>query len=127
MSIEEKIKDAKEDSWLKDSVSEKEFNHIQESARKITNEEVIEQFQNTIDLIKQNGKDWLDERDIPLFKLAIKVLEQEPKTGHWIDDDGDNAICSCCNRLNHLYGDYCKHCGAKMVEQHEKEDNVCIY
>lgn len=41
-------------------------------------------------------------------------LEQETKTGHWIDADGDNAICGCCNRLNHLYGTYCKHCGAKM-------------
>ena len=48
--------------------------------------------------------------------------ELEPKTGHWIDADGDNAICGCCNRLNHLYGEYCKHCGAKMVEPQESED-----
>ena len=40
-----------------------------------------------------------------------------PKTGHWIDADGDNAICGCCNRLNHLYGTYCKHCGAKMESE----------
>lgn len=47
---------------------------------------------------------------------------KEPKIGHWIDAGGDNAICGCCNRLNHLYGTYCKHCGAKMVEPQESED-----
>lgn len=45
----------------------------------MTNEEVIEQFQNAIDLIKQNGKDWLDERDIPMLKVAIKALQENPK------------------------------------------------
>ena len=33
MSIEEKIKNAKEDSWLKDSVSEEEFKKIKESVK----------------------------------------------------------------------------------------------
>lgn len=47
------------------------------------------------------------------------------KTGHWIDADGDNAICGCCNRLNHLYGAYCKHCGAKMFEPQESEKINC--
>ena len=50
-------------------------------------------------------------------------VEQLPpvmqKSGKWIDADGDNAICSCCNRLNHLYGTYCKHCGAKMESEEE--------
>ena len=35
MSIEEKIKTAKEDSWLKDSVSEKEFKEIKDNERRI--------------------------------------------------------------------------------------------
>ena len=46
----------------------------------------------------------------------LPSVTQKPKTGYWIDADGDNAICSCCNRLNHLYGTYCKYCGAKMHE-----------
>lgn len=45
----------------------------------MTNEEAIEQFQNAIDLIKQNGKDWLDERDIPLLDMAIKALQENEK------------------------------------------------
>ena len=54
-----------------------------------------------------------------------KLIENLPpvtpaeKVGRWIDADGDNARCGCCNRLNHLYGDYCKHCGAKMQEVDE--------
>ena len=41
MSIEEKIKTAKEDSWLKDSVSEKEFKEIKDNERRMTNEETF--------------------------------------------------------------------------------------
>ena len=68
---------------------------------------------------------------IPDFAHSVvSLLSFEPKKGtlekisaekrHWIDADGDNAICSCCNRLNHLYGAYCKHCGTRMIES---EDN----
>lgn len=51
-------------------------------------------------------------RGLPITNVAIPN-----KVGHWIDADGDNAICSCCNRLNHLYGTYCKHCGARMESE----------
>ena len=44
MSIEEKIKTAKEDSWLKDSVGEKEFKEIKDNERKMTNEEAKQIF-----------------------------------------------------------------------------------
>ena len=50
------------------------------------------------------------------------VNPQEPKTGYWIDADSYNAICSCCNRLNHLYGTYCKHCGAKIIDPQKGKD-----
>lgn len=53
--------------------------------------------------------------DIKNIKSFPSVTPQ-PEVGYWIYADGDNAICGCCNRLNHLYGTYCKHCGAKMHE-----------
>ncbi len=40
----------------------------------MTNGEIIEQLENTIGLIKQDGKDWLDDRDIPIFEACIKAL-----------------------------------------------------
>ena len=44
-----------------------------------------------------------------------KLLKQAQKTGYWIDKDGQSsAVCSCCNKNNVLYGDFCKWCGAKM-------------
>jgi len=61
--------------------------------------------------------------DIKTVKEILRDLPSvtpQPKTGHWIDDDGDNAICGCCNRLNHLYGTYCKHCGARMKARDEE-------
>ena len=78
----------------------------------------IRQRERQLEMEYQHGYDkgWEEGR---------KALEQQQKTGHWIDaDDGYpfNAICSSCNRLNHLYGNYCKHCGAKMVEPQESED-----
>ena len=80
---------------------------IQDKAKKLTNVDTINGLCGAVAI---------------LFDLS-PVIPQEPKTGYWIDADGDNAICSCCNRLNHLYGDYCKHCGAKMTESQESEDN----
>ena len=40
----------------------------------MTNLEIIEQLENTIGLIKQDGKDWLDDRDIPMLEACIKAL-----------------------------------------------------
>lgn len=40
----------------------------------MTNGEIIEQLENAIELIKQDGKDWLDDRDIPILEACIKSL-----------------------------------------------------
>ena len=40
----------------------------------MTNKEMVEQLENAIGLIKQNGKDWLDDRDIPILEACIKLL-----------------------------------------------------
>ena len=54
---------------------------------------------------------------------AIKALEQESKTGHWIDDTRLGyhvSICSNCNWRGHgdtclIYKtNYCPNCGADM-------------
>ena len=45
--------------------------------------------------------------------MAYEQVNAE-KTGHWRDKDDKSAVCSCCNRNNTLYGDFCKWCGAKM-------------
>ena len=59
-------------------------------------------------------------------ETAVKMMEQEPKTGHWIkvsDGYGDNAyICECseCKDTVWVYKDadrkwnYCAHCGCRM-------------
>lgn len=58
----------------------------------MTNEEIIEQLENTIGLIKQNGKDWLDDRDIPILEACIKSLtaldkiKAEIKEWYWQAD-----------------------------------------
>ena len=65
--------------------------------------------------------------------MAIKALEQEPKTGYWIRITNgamrEKYICSKCGRQIEDYGiegllpvkyPYC-HCGAKMVEPQESE------
>ena len=61
---------------------------------------------------------------------AIKVLGQEPKTGHWRHYEG-MLICSECGTefyddIMEYCGDdvpkYCPNCGAKMVEPQESED-----
>lgn len=82
-------------------------------------EEAIEQLQICKGLIKQDGKDWLDERDIPLLELAIEAL-QAP-TGEWIG----LYECSVCGKqaFDFIEGyvegveylpNYCPNCGARM-------------
>ena len=66
------------------------------------------------------------------LNMAIKALEQQPKTGYWIKEespfgwDGHSYQCSECGRSIHLDTEvedlddypYC-HCGAKMQEKEE--------
>lgn len=115
----------------------------------MTKEEMIEQLENTILLIKQNGKDWLDERDIPILEACIQRMKTEPcedcisrsvqlkvKTGRWIKnkEQGVQAVgyltyhCSECGReISSKYHGKVSllkeypycHCGAKM----ESEEN----
>ena len=63
--------------------------------------------------------------------MAIKALEQEPKSGHWIKDDFTGIIkCDICNNdapISTVSGEqycsyYCSCCGAKMIDPQESED-----
>ena len=76
----------------------------------------------------------LDSEYIEAYEMAIKALEQEPKTGHWIECDGwDGDVyyeCSVCSEpfvlidgtpTDNLYN-YCPNCGAKMVEPQERSE-----
>lgn len=65
------------------------------------------------------------------LNMAIKALEQEPKTGQWIavyqGDEIINYKCSECEFGNtfgkNTYGmHYCPNCGAKMIEPQESEE-----
>ena len=60
-------------------------------------------------------------------KIIIdKLPSVQPKRnkGHWIaiDEESHTAVCSCCNRNNLFYGDYCKWCGALVLDT-EKDVN----
>lgn len=43
----------------------------------MTREEAIQQLQNCKDLIKQDGQDYLDERDVPILDMAIEALSAD--------------------------------------------------
>ena len=69
--------------YFDDKESEHEMDEVFDLAKKAlekrkgvetTNGEIIEQLENAIDLIKQDGKDWLDDRDIPILEACIKSL-----------------------------------------------------
>ena len=60
-----------------------------------------------------------DTEILNALDMAIKALEQEPKTGHWIvlkDEYGDvhEAVCSSCDSNGNHKWIYCPKCGAKM-------------
>lgn len=91
----------------------------------MTNEEAIE-FGN---LWLQMNEDCKDSNTYTFFQMAIKALEQHPKTGHWIfyhplqvDDEGA-YMCSVCRcgdwGLDPEIDKFCFNCGARMVESEE--------
>ena len=86
--------------------------------------------------------EYLTEKHGEKMRDAISVLEQEPKTGHWIHhkekmfDCAEHWECSRCHRTTMTYpfrvdGNdydamyYCPKCGAKMIES-EDIDCGCI-
>ena len=53
-----------------------------------------------------------------------RLLEQEPKTGHWIYQKGYVPCKWKCNQCSAVFKtdfNYCPNCGAKMVEPQEVE------
>lgn len=89
----------------------------------MTREEAIEQLQICKDLIKQDGQDYLDERDFPLLDMAIEALQDRP-TGVWVDT-GKYSECSECGEVaqrvelrDGVYErltNFCPNCGARMI------------
>ena len=57
----------------------------------------------------------ISDIDKEFLKKAKEALQQEPKTGHWIDGFGGSK-CSECGCLEAGHSDYCPNCGAKMSE-----------
>lgn len=70
--------------------------------------------------------------NIEIYKRAIKALEQEPRKGHWVDDEVDSFSKSfgykkfhCSRCLKVIEGikvgktDFCPNCGADMRGEEE--------
>ena len=57
---------------------------------------------------------------------TAKTLEQEPKTGHWIDIDEGFSPCECseCESVEFIKSKYCPNCGARMFEPQERSGEV---
>ena len=89
--------------------------------------------------IKYIKLDFFDRRWVNALELAIKALEQEPKTGHWISHrehcenlgvtpSGLGAYewcsnCDCGIDVKEWYRtdyNYCPNCGAKMESEDKK-------
>ena len=72
------------------------------------------------------GIECLSEKDGIKMREAIKALEQEPKTGHWIVWDTSSYDwtykCDKCGRIVLKESDYCPKCGCRMVAPQESEE-----
>ena len=64
------------------------------------------------------GENWLlDYNDIKAVLDDAPTIEKRPR-GKWIvykDNYGnDKPVCSCCNKEQVGYANYCSYCGARM-------------
>ena len=94
----------------------------------MTREEAIYKLEQTKRYCK-----YLSDDEIAAVAMAIKALEQEPKTGHWIEShehiffanvvkEWTNWCCSECDAPNDKPTDYCPNCGAKMQKVRTSND-----
>ncbi len=101
----------------------------------MTREEMI----NFGEMFLEVSKDSKNSSTYEFIDKALKLLKQDPKTGHWIlnDNQGMQAVgymtyhCSECGReiCSKYHGKisllkeypYC-HCGCRMVKPQESED-----
>lgn len=90
-----------------------------------------------VKLLSECAMDCVYEEETEEAKfMAIKALEQDPKTGHWIRwyeqkendcvvDNIPHCKCSECGKEYDPHSSqfikYCNECGAKMVEPQESE------
>ena len=85
----------------------------------MTREEAIEELYRIVENQYRSA-----EKDKEALSMAIKALEQEPKTGHWIDHQEGRWIyakCSECGTVHDTRTNYCPNCGCRMVEPQESE------
>ena len=86
-------------------------------------------------MTREEAIEWFREspfyhKDHEPFNMAIKALEQEPKTGHWeyVQYDSPNIgnyHCSECREtfpIDCSKWNYCPNCGCRMVEPQESEE-----
>jgi len=92
----------------------------------MTREEAIETLKENFCAICAYGSQSMMSCDIRGCdnRDAIKALEQEPKTGQWIDTDNyyQRWKCSECGcHTRDAAPHFCSNCGAKMAESEDKQ------
>lgn len=91
----------------------------------MTREEVISTLKVWIE--RDKAMEYADRAEnIEIYKMAIKALEQQPKTGRWLDKKttikGGHGLaygrygCSVCKKKQPSKTDFCPNCGADMRE-----------
>ena len=91
---------------------------------RMTNEKAIKMLEY-IKLVGNGESEYKNDAQAIAIDMAIKALEQEPKTGHWIanapqyDMLNPQYICSECGNAHTRTTPYCEMCGAKMQEVEE--------
>lgn len=89
----------------------------------MTREEVISTLKVWIE--RDKAMEYADRAEnIEIYKMAIKALEQQPKTGRWLDKKttikGGHGLaygrygCSVCKKKQPSKTDFCPNCGADM-------------
>lgn len=101
----------------------------------MTKEKALRLLKNTqtqiIYLHKHKRDDLYDPDELEALNMAISALEQEPKTGYWIEHEIEGIIryleCSNCHyETYNVKHNYCMNCGIKM-EVKEKSCSNCKF
>lgn len=98
----------------------------------MTKEKAIEYVNTQLDKAVDDA-DFMDDEMYETLQVLVKIAEQEPKTGRWVDGKcsvcGENPLdyIECMGASNDAYTEtpmlYCPNCGAKMEREETNADS----
>lgn len=102
------------DEWVSDE------SEVEDKTDLISRADAIEALGEEPEIILDTDAEWeMHDRWVDAMASMKSLPSAEPKTGEWIDVNGDGSLWRCdqCKDTACCKGNFCPNCGAKMFKK----------